>query len=90
MNKNLNSAIDMVAELAISETQDEVFSKVCGRENYVITLYDGEVIFYGTKREWLNRGLYRRPLSIAFRFNHFKFTYKKDWLATLKTLGVNL
>ena len=25
------------------------FSKVCGRENYIITLYDGEVVFYGTK-----------------------------------------
>ena len=33
MNKNLNSAIDMVAELAISEKQDAICSKVCGREN---------------------------------------------------------
>ena len=90
MNKNLNSAIDMVAKLAISEIQNEVFSKVCGRENYVITLYDGEVVFYGTKREWMSHGWGTCSLSDAFRYNDFKFTYKKDWLATLKTLGVNL
>ena len=90
MNKNLNSAIDMVAKLAISERQDKVFSKVCGRENYIITLYDGKVVFYGIKSEWMNRGWCKCLLKDAFRYNHFKFTYKKDWIATLKTLGVNL
>ena len=90
MNKNLNDAIDMIAKLIISERQDKVSSKVFGRENYIITLRDGKVVFYGTKREWLNRGLHRCLLKDAFSYNHFRFTYKKDLIATLKTLGVNL
>ena len=89
MNKNLNDAIDMIAKLIISEKQDAICSKVCGRENYVITLFDGEVVFYGTKGAWLN-GSCTCDLKDAFRYNDIKFTYKKDWLDALKTFGLNL
>ena len=89
MNKNLNDAIDMIAKLIISEKQDAICSKVCGRENYVITLFDGEVVFYGTKGAWLN-GSFNCVVKDAFRYNDLKFTYKKDWLDALKTFGINL
>lgn len=63
---------------------------MCGRENYVIELYDGKVRFYGTKGEWLRKGFYRVPLMSAYHWTWLKFTYKKDWLANLELLGVKV
>lgn len=77
-------------KLAISQEQDKIFSKVVGRENYIITLYDNKVIFYGTKKQWIERRLYICFLSDAYHYNHLKFTYKKDWIDALKKLGVEL
>lgn len=89
MNKNLNNAIGMIAKLAISEKQSAICSKVCGRENYVITLFDGKVIFYGTKGAWAKYS-WTCYLKDAFRYNHIKFTYKKDWLNALNAFGINI
>ena len=30
------------------------------------------------------------PLSEAYRYQSLRFTYKKDWLAALSVLGINL
>ena len=74
----------------IVEHQNKVCSKVCGRENYVIHMKHGDVIYYGTKKGYLNRGLNRMLLSDLKYTNTFKFTYKKDFVNALQSLGVNI
>lgn len=86
----MEDMLERVTLLMMSQEQDKIFSKVVGRENYVITLYDNEVIFYGTKKQWIERRLYTCLLKDAYHYNHLKFTYKKDWLDVLKKLGVEL
>lgn len=81
-----------LGKLVISEKQNEIFSKVSGRENYVIKLYDGKVVFYGTKGQYKKTCYYNTwiPLKDAFRMNTLYFTYKKDWIEALKKLDVEL
>lgn len=86
MEETIKSAI----EILISQEQDKILSKVCGRENYVIRLFDGKVIWYGTKGEWSRKLNHIFLLSEAVRYNDLKFTYKKDWLNALKELGVKI
>lgn len=86
MKEVLTNCLSIMAQNAISE----VGSKVVGRENYIIELFDGKVRFYGTKSRWLVKGLVRVPLSLASRITVLRFTYKKDWLANLELLGVKV
>lgn len=88
----MNDIMLSLGKLVISEKQNEIFSKVSGRENYVIRLYDGKVVFYGTKGQYKKTCSYnmRIPLKDAFRVNILYFTYKKDWIEALKKLGVEL
>lgn len=75
----------------VADKQNEVCSKVDGRENYIIHLTDGKVDFYGTKGQFLNSGYSGWVwLREAYRYNTFRFTYKKDYKEALKKLGVNI
>ena len=87
MNNSLNDVMENLCKLLITEEQNEICSKVCGRENYVIRMYDDEVMFAGTKGEYLRRysGV-RIPLMQAYHYTVLRFTYKKDWLEALKQL----
>ena len=87
MNNSLNDVMENLGKLLITEAQNEICSKVCGRENYIIRMYDDEVMFAGTKGEYLRRysGV-RIPLTHAYHCTVLRFTYKKDWLEALKQL----
>lgn len=87
MNNSLNDVMESLGKLVIAEKQNEICSKVCGRENYIIRMYDDEVMFAGTKGEYLRRysGVWV-PLMQAYHYNILRFTYKKDWLEALKQL----
>ena len=89
--KILNEAM-FSSLLAINNIQlDNECSKVSGRENYIIHICDGKVDFYGTKRQFLDSPFCGWVLlKEAYRYNTFKFTYKKDWLEMLKKLGVEV
>lgn len=88
MNNSLNDVMKNLVKLRIAEKQSEICSKVCGRENYVIRMYDDEITFAGTKGEYMRQ--YGNhdwvPLMEAYRYNWLYFTYKKDWLEALKQL----
>ena len=74
----------------VVEHQNNVCSKVCGRENYVIHMVNDKVVYYGTKQGYLIRGLNKMLLSDLKYTNTFKFTYKKDFVNALQALGVNI
>jgi hypothetical protein len=88
MNKTLEKVATNIGKLLISQSQDKICSKVCGRENYVIRLYDGKITFSGTKGQYMRQ--YDNhdcvPLMEAYRYNWLFFTYKKDWFEALKQL----
>lgn len=87
-NENISTGIkENLVKLILAEEQNKICSKVEGRENYVIRLRDGKIIFSGTKGQYKERfGHVRIFLSEAYRYNTFYFTYKKDWLNALKVL----
>ena len=86
MNK-IKKTMLSVAGIIINEEQSKLLSKVIGKENYIIYLCDNKVIYYGTKGKWYCPPV---PLSEAYRYQSLRFTYKKDWLAALSVLGINL
>ena len=86
MTEMLNSAKKIYENQMI----DTICSKVYGRQNYMIALHNGKIFFYGCKGEFLKNYPTSLPLSIAAKRNYLYFTYKKDWLAALKKLGINL
>lgn len=83
----LESALKLMCTNAIGEA----CSKVCGKENYIIRLYDGKVAFYGTKGQY-KKSWYSEPVLLkeAFHWTTLRFTYKKDFVETLKKLGVEI
>lgn len=87
MNNSFNDVMENLGKLLITEKQSEICSKVCGRENYIIRMYDDEVMFAGTKGEYMRKyGWIRVPLMQAYHYTVLRFTYKKDWLEALKQL----
>lgn len=88
MNKTWEDIATNTIKLLVSQSQDKICSKVCGRENYVIRLYDGKITFSGTKGQYLRQfGNHDWvPFMEAYHYNWLYFTYKKDWLDALKQL----
>ena len=87
-NENIWTDIkENIVKIMLAEEQNKICSKVEGRENYVIRLYDGKVIFAGTKGQYKDRfGRGGVPFMEAYHYNTFYFTYKKDWIKALKEL----
>lgn len=83
----MNNLLGNCFGIIMQNKASELGSKVYGRENYIIELFDGAVRFYGTKGQYLIKGLTRVPLSLAPHITVLRFTYKKDWIANLKLLG---
>lgn len=88
--KIMNEMLATTAKILANQTIDEICSKVYGRKNYVIALRDGKVFYYGTKGDFQRRYSLCLPLYIAVRRNYLYFTYKKDWISTLKKLGIEI
>ena len=83
--------IESVLNLIYANTIGDACSKVCGRENYIIRLYDNEVVFYGTKGQY-KRSDYSRAVLLreAYHWTTLRFTYKKDFIEALKALGIEI
>lgn len=83
--------IESILNLMYANAIGDVCSKVCGRENYIIRLYDGKVVFYGTKgqfkRSWYSGAVLLRE---AYHWTTLRFTHKKDFIEALKALGVEV
>lgn len=81
--------LEMISKLLMTEQIEKLNSKLCGKENYCIDLKDNKVIFYGTKGQWKTRN-HTYFLKEAYRYRTYKFTYKKDFIAVLKSLGIEI
>lgn len=81
--------MEMISKLLMTEQIEKLNSKLCGKENYCIDLKDNKVVFYGTKGQWSKRS-HTYFLKEAYRYRTYKFTYKKDFIAALKSLGIEI
>lgn len=83
--------IESILNLMYANAIGNACSKVYGRENYIIRLYDDKVVFYGTKGQY-KKSLYSGPVLLreAYHWKTLRFTYKKDFIEALKTLGVKV
>lgn len=90
MNDVIN-AIRNAFEIWQNEQISSLVSKVEGRENYIIQTFTENngalrIVFSGTKGRWLNAVPRTYPLSVAAKMNWYRFTYKKDFIETLRKI----